>query len=115
MAETQGKCFAAVLALALLIPATIPYMPELIEYGKQKILKSAKSTEVGFVQCMFNCTSLFLYTETDPLVVGCMANTPIILNFCVMVWPYTNKPDNISSLECRLNGVTLDCKTTYFH
>ena len=58
---------------------------------------------------------LYLYSkllsllESNSLEVSCMADTPIILHNCVMVWPYTNKP--VSSIECRLNGVILNCKT----
>lgn len=49
----------------------------------------------------------------DPLAleVGCMADTPIILHNCLMVWPRTNKP--VSSIECKLSGVgTLNCSKT---
>ena len=58
---------------------------------------------------LYSNYSLFFYIESNSLEVSCMANTPIILHNCVMVWPYTNKP--VSSIECRLNGVILNCKT----
>ena len=50
----------------------------------------------------------------EPLKVGCMANTPIILNQCIMVWPHTNKP--VNSIQCKLSRVTtLNCKSTSIH
>lgn len=60
--------------------------------------------------CVFVC--LCVCTALNPLEVSCMANTPIIINRCLMVWPYTNKP--VTSIECKLSGHrTLNCKAIH--
>ena len=106
MVEKRRLGFVLVCVWTWLTPHVSPFQPKMVQPGQSQYHATRK-----YLICKMEPPLCFFSSRValQPLEVSCMANTPILLNHCVMVWPYTNKP--VSSIDCKLSGVqTLNCE-----